>query len=101
MSVAKIFRTLAIVCCLGVLVFAGVVTLITHSVVYDIGKREIASQFNVAAESVSLRWYEPMEIVDGDENGEAKFVLCGGGHCYDVAGKKRQGRWAVSATSRL
>jgi hypothetical protein len=96
MTRRKLFRTMAFVVGMFILIGGLGQLWVTHSEPYELGRVSVATRLGVRPELVELKRLAPFEFNVSGFSGKALFVLCGPEKkCFTVVTEERDARWSV------
>ena len=96
MTRRKLATTLALVIAFGACLVLTIHWTLEHSEPYELGRQAVSDKLNVPVIAVKLKWLGEIGYTEGDERGDAQFVLCAvSSRCFMVVAQKRQSTWKV------
>lgn len=96
MTKRKLGVTLALVAIFGACLIFAIQWMLEHSEPYELGRQAVSDKLSVPFAAVRLKRFGEIEYSEGDEHGDAHFVLCATtDQCFTVVAKKRRALWKV------
>jgi hypothetical protein len=96
MTKRKLLMTLGFVAVFGACLLFAIEWMLEHSEPYELGRQAVGNKLNLPLTAVKLKHFGEIEYTEGDEQGDAHFVLCAASDkCFTVVAQKRQAIWKV------